>query len=258
MRSLNPVFLLVVLVGFSCSRNAQEPSGPSETLHLTNESLRKVVDLQINEAIFMDEQRGRKNEELVAKLKQLADSRKGLEFEDLSAIEAHVSILKSFSQNMEDNGLESSFDRVEEYLAKCQNDPKDLPLLKVEISNMEFTLVEHLSRQMGMIDCCFPSPMKVQINTDIKVDEPFEIAIFPSGERALWEHVSYSYEDVYVEQAGKRIPALRETRRIGHVLILELMIENSGEYVVHFTVKESGDYLAEPWQQDFEWPVTIK
>lgn len=257
MRNLLPLFLLVVFI-VSCSQNPEESTDQSETLRLTNTSLQKMVDLQLDRAIFMDEQRGRHNEELVAQLKQLASSRKSLDFKDLTGVEDHLTILKQPLKDRDDLNLDRSFDRVETYLAKCQHDSKGLPLLQAEISNIEFVIIEHLSRQMGIIDCCFPSLIKVQTNGVGVAGEVYEMAIFPNGEKALWGHASYAYENIHLTQMGRKISTEMNTNQIGHVITVQFALEEAGEYLLHFSVTESGDYLTESWQQDFQWPVLVR
>lgn len=258
MRNLNHLFLLILFIGFSCSQASEGPSNQSETLERTNTTLRKIVDRQLSEAIWTDEKRGRNNDALIAKLKQLANSRKGLDFDDLPQVEAHVSIMKSLQKDMENMEMQRSMDRIEEYLAVCQSDPKNLPLLKAEVGNVEFALGEHWSRQLGVIDCCFPSPMNVQTKEDVRTGEPFEMAVFPGGERTLGNQTAFAYEKIQVEKSGNKDALEITTKQIGHVLILEFTPESPGEYVVHFSVTESGDYLAEPWQQNFEWPIEVR
>lgn len=252
MKTSFAFFMVLALLGFSCSKTSDEPSDQSETLRLINESMRKIVDLQLTEAIQTDEQRGRNNENLIAKLKQLAGARKNLDFEDLRAVEVHVSRLKTLRKDQQE-----MFVRVNEYLAQCQSDPQKLPLLKAEVSLIEFDLVQDWSRQLGIVDCCFPSPINVQTKGAI-AGEVYEMAIFPNGDRALWDKAAYTYANIFLTQAGSKVPVDIETNQIGHVMIVRFTLQEADEYALHFSVIESGDYLAESWQQDFEWPVVVR
>lgn len=258
MRTHIPFILLVTFFGFSCSHENKASSDRSETLQLTSETMRKFVDLELSKAIWTDEQRGRKNEEWVVPMKQLASARKNVDFEDLSSVEAHVSTLGALEKKSQGLALENLFDRIYEYLAACQSDPQHLPLLKVEVSNIEYRLVEHWMSQLAIKDCCFPTPMKVQANKEVAAGELFEMVVFPDGDMVLGEGLSYMYEDVYIQHSGDKVPIKVDSRQIGHVFMLQFTPENSGEYVVRLSVTQTGDYLAEPWKQDFEWPVEIR
>lgn len=258
MRYPSPVFLLVILISFSCERAPDGPSNELKTMRLTNTAMRKIVDLQLNEAIWTDEQRGRNNEKWVNQLKGLASSRKDLDIQNLLAVEAHMSVLKSLAMEMDEVlQLENSFDRVAHYLQSARENSSNREMMQAEISHVELELVQQISRQLGIIDCCFASPIKVQTNGDAASGEIFEMAIFPNGERTLWGHASYDYRDIYLTQSGNKEFVEIEKNRIGHVMILRFTIANTGTYMLHFSVSESGDFQKEPVLKDFQWPVEV-
>ncbi|MDW3195696.1 MAG: hypothetical protein R8G66_25185 [Cytophagales bacterium] len=258
MRNSSILFLLVIFMMCSCTKTSEGPTNLIQTLRLTNESMRKNVDLQLNTAIWTDEQRGRNNEELTALLKQLADSRKDLDHRDLTAVKVYVSRLVALKIQIKDDlGLDQSFVRVDAYLNSKDQDAQTQELLVAELTYIEYSLVEHWSRQLGIVDCCFPSPMTVQTNGAV-AGELYEMAIFPNGDRSLWDHATFAYENFYLTKAGRKVPVDLKTNQIGHVMMVQFTPKEAGEYLVHFSVTESGDYVATPWQQDFEWPIVMQ
>lgn len=258
MRTSPTYFLLIIVTVLSCSKASEGPSNLEQTLRLTNESMRKNVELQLNTAIWTDEQRGRKNEEIIAQLKRLAASRKALDHSVLSSLQTHVSKLSAITNELKDDlNLDRSFARIDAYMTRGDQNPQTRQLLIAELSSIELALVEHWSRQLGIVDCCFPSPMTVQTNKAV-VGELYEMVIFPNGDRSLWDQASYVYENIHLTLANRKIPIDIKINQIGHVLVVGFTLEEAGEYLVHFSVTESGDYVSAPWQQDFEWPVVFQ
>ncbi len=249
--------LLPTLIGFSCQKQL-EPVYQLETLRQANISMQKMVDLKLDEAIWTDEQQGRNNETVVDLLKQLADSRKQLDVESASSMEAHISTLRSLGEELDESPeVDGSLNRLDQYVYEALDTQTQLIFL-AELSYLEFVIVGGLSSQMGIVDCCFSIPIQVQTNGDALAGEPYEIAIIPGSDRALWKQMNYSYDNIILSQAGMQIPVEIVTNRIGHVMILQFELDKSGEYMIQFSVTQDGEYLAEPWQQDFEWPVIVR